>query len=146
MAMAGREAKKEWRMSNDENTADEPQECWCELIRLSFICRQWTDTSGSRFFSVWFLIDLGPTWFLGFTSKVKSKCLIDSYSRIELLSADEQYVISWTMMTGKKSNGTKYSNSNEPQLFCGPLLECAFEILIKFIDWMWIEHERVKQS
>lgn len=145
------EAKKEWRMrNNDDNNAentvrpDEPKECWCE--RYPFVIYLSMTRLASYSFSVRISLD--------FTSPAKSErskwVSVDmySYSGIELLTADEQYVISFTMMTGKKAPSTRQNINQLAEttqtiisvtMFC-TLLECACT------RWLWLPCNQISRT
>lgn len=85
------------------------------------------------FFSFWYLVCLFrfSHWTLEWSEK-KSQVLLWFVFSIELpCTTDEQYVISLTMMTGKKKTQTNIQNINQQpktsshQHYCGTLSECA---------------------
>lgn len=127
-----------------------PKECWCELIRLSLLYWSMVEQRKEEpqwvcflihflvvhiiqcFFPFWYLVCLFRFSHWTLEWRKKSQVLLWFVFSIELpCTTDEQYVISLTMMTGKKKTQTNIQNINQQpktsshQHYCGTLSECA---------------------
>lgn len=144
----------EWRMrNNNQNTRptneSERMLMWTYPYVTVILVNGWTEKgratmsllsySFSRcahtnnvFFFFWYLVCLFRFSHWTLEWKKKSQVLLWFEFSIELPgTTDEQYVISLTMMTGKKNAQTNIQNINQQpktsshQHYCGTLLECA---------------------